>query len=483
MPRRRSLRTRLLRNVMLPLALTWLLGTLVALGVAQYFTQRAFDRSLLDDAYSLASNVIVRKDGTLDLRLTPREVSTVLFDQVETLYFAVFDAGGALVVGHSWLRPLDLPPEARYGIADLRYRDQRLRTVTLQRSVPAGFRVVLAQTVASRQRLLEQLLLYSIAPQVGLLLLLAAWLRRSIGRDLAPLGGLQQALDRRDAGDLAPVPVPTTASDLERLGRAVNALLARVERGTQAQREFAGNVAHELRTPLAGIRALAEYGLAQRDPAVWHEQLQRIARSEERASHLVDQLLALARADEAPQLHPQPVALDALVRDVVLRLLPRADAAGVDLGARGLDDPVVVQSDPALLEGILNNLLANALRYGMPADGAEPASVTVELSVAPVLAPADGASPDPARRRIRLRVVDRGPGIAAEDIERVQQRWAQGSEQQWRVGKGAGLGLAITARYAQLLGADLEFGPGPQGRGLAAGIVFEARMLDPDGML
>jgi two-component system sensor histidine kinase TctE len=469
---------------MLPLALTWLLGTAVALGVAKYFTQRAFDRSLLDDAYSLASNVIVRADGTLDLRLTPREVSTVLFDQVETVYFAVFDADGALVVGHSWMRPLALPPEARYGIADLRYRDQRLRSVTLQRSVPAGFRVVLAQTVASRQRLLEQLLLYSIAPQTVLLLLLAAWLRRSIGRDLAPLGGLQEALDRRDAGDLAPVPVPTTASDLERLGHAVNALLARVERGTQAQREFAGNVAHELRTPLAGIRALAEYGLAQRDPAVWQEQLQRIARSEERASHLVDQLLALARADEAPQPHhAQPVALDALVRDVVLRLLPRADAAGVDLGARGLDDPVVVQSDPALLEGILNNLLANALRYGLPGEDGEPASVTVELAVDAVPPPPEGPAPDPRLRRIRLRVVDRGPGIAAEDIERVQQRWAQGAEQQWRVGKGAGLGLAITARYAQLLGAGLELGPGPQGRGLAAGIVFEARLLDPEEAL
>jgi len=250
---------------------------------------------------------------------------------------------------------------------------------------------------------------------------------------------------------------------------SLNALLARVARGVQAQREFAGNVAHELRTPLAGIRALAEYGLAQREPEAWRMQLQRIVGSEARASHLVDQLLALALADEArTQMQAVPVALDELVRDAVLRLLPRADAAGIDLGGRGLDEPQHVMGHPTLLEGILNNLLDNALRYGRPASG-EGGSITVELQ-----RQADG---------VHLSVIDNGPGIPGAERQRILQRWVQGEEREW-MGEGVGLGMAIVSRYAQLLGARFELGRGPDGQGLKAGIVLPPELvIEPDAQL
>lgn len=230
----------------------------------------------------------------------------------------------------------------------------------------------------------------------------------------------------------------------------------------RAQREFAGNVAHELRTPLAGIRALAGYGLAHRDPAVWREQLAGIADSEARASHLVDQLLALALADEARGAMPrQPVALDELARDAVLRFLPRADATGVDLGATGLDQPVVVQGQPLLIEGVLGNLIDNALRYGRPGAGTRP-RVTVEISRE---ATVDG------REATVLAVVDNGPGLSAAQRTDLLQRWAQDREGE-RLGQGAGLGLAIVARYAELLGVRLALEPGPQGEGLCVRLVF-----------
>lgn len=134
---------------------------------------------------------------------------------------------------------------------------------------------------------------------------------------------------------------------MQRLGEALDGLLARVREGLHAQREFAGNVAHELRTPLAGIRAQAAHALAQDDPAVWRSELEGIAQAEQRASRTVDQLLALARAAEGGiALSVQTVALDAVVRDVVLRCLPRADVLGVDLGAQGLEPGTQVRETP-----------------------------------------------------------------------------------------------------------------------------------------
>ena len=453
-----SLGARVLRHVMVPLALTWLTGTAVALGVAYLFTQKAFDRALLDDAYLLASNV--RQDGqALVLTLTPREVNTVLFDQVETLFFSVTRPDGSLVAGHSGLRMPAQTASLLHRFADIEHKGRTLRAVTLHRDLPAPFDVVIAETTVGRTWLLRRLLLYSLAPQLVLLMLLAWWLQRAINGDLGPLAQLQQAVDHRDANDLAPVPVRATTREVERLANAINSLLARLERSVRAQREFAGNVAHELRTPLAGIRALAEYGLAQKNPASWHEQLERIAASQARASRLVDQLLDLALAHEAEaSLRLVPVEMDQLVRDAVLRFLPRADAAGVDLGARGIDSAARVVGDATLIDGILNNLLDNALRYGTGGAHGAP-TVTVAL--------------DQAGHEVVLSVQDNGLGLPGEIQAQLMKRGAQGETGQL-LGQGGGLGLALVAQYAKLMNARMTLGSGPDSRGWVCSVAFAA---------
>jgi len=306
---------------------------------------------------------------------------------------------------------------------------------------------VIAQTTRARTVLVERLLIYSLAPQFALLALLATWLWRGIDRELRPLGELRQTLEQRDAHDLAPVPVARSSRELEQLGDTLNALLDRLAQSASAQREFAGNVAHELRTPLAGIRALADYGLAQQSPSVWREQLESIALSQARASHLVDQLLALALADEGRTgLQRATLRLDELAQQAVLRQLARADAQGVDLGALGLDEAVMVEANAALVEGILDNLIDNALRYGGR-------TITIELA---------GRT---------LAVVDDGPGIPPEAQRDLMKRWAQGPAGQ-KLGQGAGLGLAIVARYAKLLGAELGFAKASHDGGLRVSIAF-----------
>lgn len=332
-----------------------------------------------------------------------------------------------------------------------------MRRVSLRINGQPQFTVAMAQTTAERTQLLRRMLVYSGLAQLWLLVVLSSWLLRGIERDLRPLADLQDAVDLRDAADLKPLPPALThqaaTRDVQRLGEALDGLLVRVHQGLNAQREFAGNVAHELRTPLAGIRAQAAHALASTDPAVWRSELQGIAQAEQRASRTVDQLLALARATEGGiALTLEPIALDALVRNVLLRFLPRADALGVDLGAEGLDTPLHVHGNGALIEGILNNLLDNALRYG----GGQKSRITVALHRAQDFAV--------------LRVIDNGPGVDTALTQHLQQRWAQG-HQGLRLGQGAGLGLSIVARYAQLMGGRLELAAAAETTtGLAASV-------------
>ncbi|WP_058640040.1 sensor histidine kinase [Pseudacidovorax intermedius] len=462
---RPSLRARVLRQVMLPLALTWLAGTLVVIVISNYFVRQAFDRALVDDAYAIAANIQPMGRSDAQLQLTAHEMTTLLFDQHETVYFAVRRPDGSLLSGDASLPTPFLADGTVWHLADVRFAGKPLRAVVLRH--PAGnggdFIVVVAQTTGSRTALLRRLGLYATLPQMLLLAMLAWWLWRGIARELAPLGALQQDLGRRDASDLSPVAVRGDTREVAQLGDALNDLFVRLDGSVRAQREFAGNVAHELRTPLAGIRALAHYGLGHTDPAVAREQLQRIADSEARASHLVDQLLALALAAESDAvLQREPVVLDQLAHEAVLRHLTRADARGVDLGARGLDEAqeaggFTVPGSVALVEGILDNLIDNALRYGGK-------TVTIELAKEDT-----AAGPVPV-----LSVADDGPGIAEAQQQALMHRWAQGTDGR-KLGEGSGLGLSIVARYAKLLGAELRLSAAAPTGGLRVSVLFVSR--------
>ena len=464
----RSLRVLLGRHVMWPLALTWTLGTVITLAVSLFFTQQAFDRALLDDAYAIASRVSQQKQG-LTLELSTKEMGALLFDQSESVFFSVQRQDGSVMAGHPGLRAPVPESATKVSFADITYQGKDLRSVTLSRQDPEPFVVVVAQTQGSRAALLRNVLLFSVVPQVLLLLGLAWWLRSVIGQELAPLSALQRSVDERDASDLTPLPVSASSQEMASLGNAINALLERVSRSLQAQREFSGNVAHELRTPLAGIRALTEYGLAHDDPAVWREQLQRIAASEGRASRLVEQLLALALAEESDVHLPiEPVDLEELTRNTVLRYLPRADALGVDLGLEVPSESTTwpVLGHAALIEGILGNLLDNALRYGRPAQGVPTLTVALMAEAGVV----------------KLLVLDNGLGLSASEREAVLQRGVRvlpqsaphgvGAVNAPDIGQGAGLGLAIVSKFAGLMHARFALHEVPGSEGLCASVTF-----------
>jgi two-component system sensor histidine kinase TctE len=254
-------------------------------------------------------------------------------------------------------------------------------------------------------------------------------------------------------------------------------LFDRLEQGIKAQREFSGNVAHELRTPLTTIRLSAEQALTVASDATTQNALRKLLSSTDQASHLIDQLLALAFANEAALNLPlKRLDLTELVRDIVVKHLPRCAATErhgwIDLGAEGLDLPVYVWGHSVLIEAALDNLIDNAFRYGLPLTGQQ-AKITVAVSV------------NLQDSVVALQVMDNGRGLSPQERLQLTERWNQADSSAifstapfaplpgLASKRGVGLGLYIVSRYAQLLQAPLSLLPNPSGQGLCAQLKFK----------
>jgi len=312
-----------------------------------------------------------------------------------------------------------------------------------------------AETLTRRHALASSLRTESFVPQLLLLGGSCAFVWYGLTYVISPMRRLKIAIDARDSFDLAPIDPAQAPLELQPLIGSVNALLGRVEENFESQRRFIADAAHQLRTPLAGLKSQTELALAERDPAAIRPALERLELATERAIHLANRLLALARAGTIHAPAHVTVPLVPLARSIVTEFVPRAMEREIDLGleADEVAAPTIERADPLLISELLSNLVDNALRY-TPAGGAVTVAVRIDANGAAV-----------------IEVVDSGPGIPEGERDRVFDPFFRGAE---APAGGTGLGLAIVRTIANAHAAHIRIDAGPGGRGTLVHVTFPA---------
>lgn len=282
-------------------------------------------------------------------------------------------------------------------------------------------------TMSVRQWLERDFFWAMLVSQLVLLAVFGWVLISGIRSGLDSVNRLSLDISQRSIDDLQPLDTRALSSEIAPLVSHINDLLRRLDDAVQAQRRFVGHAAHQLRTPLAGLKVECELMLAGDLPPDVRLRAERIQAVNERMIRLGQQLLVLARADSSTRPQDSFVRTDLCewVRASAAEWVPRTRAAGLALELTAPEEAVWVDIDPLLMEELLNNLIDNALRYGRGA-------TAIRLQI--------GANP-PA-----LTVEDDGPGMAPEEAQRVFEAFyrAPGS-----LAGGSGLGLAVVREIAR----------------------------------
>ncbi len=342
-----------------------LLGALAANWVALRAATKAYDRGLLDTAFAIAEQLQM-VDGKLQLPLAPQARAVLLTDKFDQVFYAVHGKDGVLLDGNPELAMP--PPESwrQLGNEGRWYYDGNLgkepiRLAAYQRHFGDQTVTILAgETLVKRKELVRDILLGMLLPEILLVLVAASVIWFGVRSGLRPLDSFRAELADRSPSDLRPVTVGVP-EEIQPVVTEVNSLLVRLDTALASQRNFVSDAAHQLRTPIAAL--LAQVEAAQHEAgALPNGILPGIHAAAGRLGHLVEQLLALARAEPSLAHASRPVSLDGLVHQVAENWLPKAIGKNIDLGFE-LHPAVVANGNELLLQELLANLLDNALRH------------------------------------------------------------------------------------------------------------------------
>ncbi len=425
--------------------LLWLLSGMIAAvslsGVTTYFLARGEVNDLFD--YQLQQLALtLQRHG----QFPPSERAQNVAEGETDYLVQVWNAEGRLL--YSSRPDIKLPPLAKAGYGFATWKEARWRVFSLPQ--PEGL-IQVSQSLDERRELSTGITLSTLGPMLLLLpvLVLLIWL--AVGRGLRPLNRIAASLGRRHSGDLEPLPADNLPEEIRPLVAALNDLLLRLDEALKSQRQFIADAAHELRTPLTAVTLQAQLLARAAIPEERAEAYRRVREGLARATHLVQQLLTMARLEpEARQRPLQKVLLSELARKVVGEFAQQAQVSGIDLGL-AQEEPAGVLGDPDSLRILLENLIDNAIRY-TPATGRVDVRVRREGEDA------------------LLEVQDTGCGIPPEARNRVFDRFYR------RLGtkvSGSGLGLAIVKRIAERHQARIIVGEGDAGSGLKVTVRFK----------
>jgi len=436
-----SLRFLLLRWLLPAMLLLLLAGAVTAYWVAFRSATKAYDRALFDTALAIVEQLTIQ-DGKPVLPLTSQARDVLLVDKFDQVFFAVRGPNGELLDGESKLPmppprlPKEMWNEGRYYF-DGRLNDQQVRVAALKTERGGNTYTVLAgETLVKRNALVREILLGMLLPEMLLIAVSLTVVWFGVRAGLEPLTKLREELAGRSQADLRPV-TADVPDEIQPVVNEINELLNRLGSSLDTQRHFVSDAAHQLRTPIAALQAQVEATLAESDQAM-HRQLQGILAAAHRLSHLVEQMLMLARAQPSLANTLPLVALEEVAQAAAEDWLPVAIENGIDMGFEL--SPCVVSGNGLLLREIFSNLIDNAVRH-TPHGGC----VTVRCGT--------------ASDAVWLAVEDSGAGIPEADREKVFERFYQSPGGGSR---GSGLGLAIVREIAGQHGGQAVIDSSPE---------------------
>ncbi|MGZ5052189.1 MAG: sensor histidine kinase N-terminal domain-containing protein [Methylobacter sp.] len=454
--KKRSLKSEILLRLSVPLIFFITLESVLSYFVTLHHADVAYDRWLLDSARSLTQEVKVR-DGNVVVELPPAALEIFKWDESDKTYFKIISVEKGLLAGDKFVpEPFDVETDwSRPVFFDDEMYGEPVRVVSMlivpEHSSDKVF-VHVAETLNKRRGMMMDILLADLVPQMVLVLLAGIYLVIGVKRGLQPLHALADEIAQRTPRDLRPIPEQHVFLEVKALTDTINDLLQRLGLAIATQQRFIANAAHQLRTPLAGLKLQVERAQREQDLQAMKPALAQIQGSADRMSHLTAQLLSLAKSEQPldGDYALQPVDLCKLARETCMDWVPKALQRQIELSFDGLDQSVPVRGDEVLLRELLANLLDNAICYGR-----RHGNIAVKV----------GRDPAPS-----LCVEDDGPGIPESEIERIFERFYRipGSP-----GDGCGLGLAIVKEIADLHKARLELGRVGSNGGTRIVLVFK----------
>lgn len=458
-----SLLAEILDFALVPIMIAWPIAFVVFFVIATDVANRPYDTALADSTRALASQL--RLVNGEPLLLLPNPAQAILHaDETDRFLYRV-TREGVSVGGDPALAPVTFDDE-RHEYGRVYFRDEIIEgeetrvaflfTTLNDGSASAEVLVQVGETLLKRKALAGSItsivltILYLVIP----LMLFLVWF--GLTRGLAPLAALKRRIERRRSNDLSPINPYDAPEELSPLIVTINEQMARVARNLKTQERFVADAAHQMRTPLAGLKTQAETAMLSDDPRDVADRLTQISVSVDHASHLIRQLLTLARADDSEVPHQaQRLDLNPLVRDVMLGWGALALKRRMDFSFEPAADPAWINGDPTLLAELFNNFIDNALKY-TPEGG----RITVRIYRLPG-----------GERPLVVDIEDTGIGIAEADRELVFERFyrALGT-----TASGSGLGLPIVRGIARRHNAAVTLFPNPGGRGTLARASFPA---------